>query len=105
MQQSESWRKDKRKTGERGYGWRWQKARATWLARPENVLCRFCKAQGRITPAILIDHVIPHRGDQKLFWDTTNWQPLCKPCHDVTKAALERGNGMPIGEDGWPIGN
>lgn len=24
----------------------------------------------------------PHRGDQKLFWDESNWQALCKPCHD-----------------------
>lgn len=21
-------------------------------------------------------------GDSKLFWDRTNWQSLCKPCHD-----------------------
>ena len=29
-----------------------------------------------------VDHIIPHRGDQKLFWDRNNWQALCKPCHD-----------------------
>ena len=23
-----------------------------------------------------------HRGDQELFWDMTNWQSLCKGCHD-----------------------
>jgi len=27
------------------------------------------------------DHIIPHRGDQALFWDETNWQRLCLPCH------------------------
>ena len=31
---------------------------------------------------LLLDHIIPHRGDQKLFWDEQNWQPLCKDCHD-----------------------
>ena len=22
------------------------------------------------------------RGDPKIFWDRSNWQPLCKKCHD-----------------------
>ena len=30
----------------------------------------------------LVDHIVPHRGDQALFWDEQNWQPLCKSCHD-----------------------
>ena len=30
----------------------------------------------------VIDHIIPHRGDPILFWDRSNWQPLCKDCHD-----------------------
>jgi 5-methylcytosine-specific restriction protein A len=28
-----------------------------------------------------IDHVIPHQGDVKLFWDRANLQALCRPCH------------------------
>ena len=32
--------------------------------------------------ATVVDHIIPHRGDQKLFWDQNNWQALCKSCHD-----------------------
>lgn len=24
-----------------------------------------------------------------LFWDVSNWQPLCKPCHDVVKQREE----------------
>ena len=27
------------------------------------------EAQGRVVPATVVDHVVPHRGDQKLFWD------------------------------------
>ena len=23
-----------------------------------------------------MDHIVPHRGDQKLFWNRGNWQPL-----------------------------
>ena len=29
------------------------------------------------------DHIVPHRGDMRLFWDESNWQPLCKRHHDV----------------------
>jgi 5-methylcytosine-specific restriction protein A len=38
--------------------------------------------QGRYTKATVVDHIKPHRGNQKLFWDEDNWQPMCKQCHD-----------------------
>ena len=85
----ESWRAGKT-TAQRGYGSRWQKARATFLSRPENVLCRMCSERGLMVLATVVDHVIPHRGDQALFWDTSNWQPLCRRCHDGRKQADER---------------
>ena len=66
---------------QRGYGAAWQKARLTFLAR--SPLCVTCEAQGRVTAATVVDHVIPHRGDQALFWDTGNWQSLCKHHHDA----------------------
>lgn len=65
---------------ERGYDSRWRKARARFLR--ANPLCEKCKQQGRLTPATVVDHVIPHRGDYHLFWDQGNWQALCKGCHD-----------------------
>jgi 5-methylcytosine-specific restriction enzyme A len=68
----------------RGYGPRWRRARAAYLAR--HPLCVRCKAVGRLAPAAVVDHVVPHRGDQRLFWDTSNWQGLCKPCHDAKTA-------------------
>lgn len=45
-------------------------------------LCAECRKLGRYTKATVVDHIVPHRGDQKLFWDRSNWQPLCKACHD-----------------------
>jgi 5-methylcytosine-specific restriction protein A len=30
----------------------------------------------------VVDHIVPHRGREQLFWDESNWQALCKPCHD-----------------------
>ena len=54
-----------------------------------------CQMRGcaRLEPnasLLVADHVTPHRGDQVLFWDETNLQTLCKPCHDRLKQAEER---------------
>ena len=43
----------------------------------------------RITATEVTDHVIPHKGDQALFWDHDNWQPACGWHHDVVKQRLE----------------
>ena len=74
----------------RGYGYKWQKARERFLS--ANPLCCYCQRKGLITSASVVDHIEPHRGNESLFWDESNWQPLCKPCHDVTKAR-EEGRG------------
>lgn len=65
---------------ERGYNTRWDKARKTFLARQP--LCAHCQANGKLTAATVVDHIVPHRGNQQLFWDRTNWQPLCTTCHN-----------------------
>jgi 5-methylcytosine-specific restriction protein A len=31
--------------------------------------------------ATILDHITPHRGIHRLFWDQDNWQGLCVPCH------------------------
>jgi 5-methylcytosine-specific restriction endonuclease McrA len=62
-------------------------------------LCRMCDAVGRVTPATVCDHIQDHKGDAALFWDRSNHQSLCKPCHDGPK----RTGRMGIGVDGWPV--
>lgn len=86
----------------RGYGSRWQKARATYLK--SHPLCVMCQAQGRTTAATVVDHIEPHRGDMTKFWDTNNWQALCKRCHDSHKQRQEKGGAM-VGcsTDGIPL--
>lgn len=70
-------------------------------ARP---LCALCTKLGKITPAVVVDHVKPHRGDQALFFDPTNLQSLCKPCHDGAKQQLEKsGTLRGCGLDGLPL--
>ena len=65
---------------ERGYDAKWRRARKLFLQR--HPLCANCLSQGVLTPATVVDHIVPHRGDHRLFWDEQNWQPLCKACHD-----------------------
>lgn len=80
----DSWRQGKNST-QRGYGYKWQQARAGYLAR--HPLCVHCQKAGRVEEATEVDHVIPHRGDMALFWDSSNWQALCKPCHSAKTAS------------------
>ncbi len=71
---------DRSSASVRGYDGRWNSARIHFLkAHP---LCVKCMEQGRLVKASVVDHIIPHRGDAKLFWDESNWQSLCKSCHD-----------------------
>ncbi len=96
-----SWRSGKT-TAERGYGGRWQKARERFLAK--HPLCAYCEREGKVTAASVVDHVVPHRGDQALFWQKENWQSLCATCHSSTKQQIEKTgiisgcdvNGAPI---------
>lgn len=64
----------------RGYDHRWQKARLSHIAK--SPLCVKCQANNRTQLATVVDHIIPHRGDYALFWDTDNWQSLCTTCHN-----------------------
>lgn len=72
---------------QRGYDGAWQKARKGYLAK--HPLCASCLRGGKYTPATVVDHIIPHRGDKNLFWDSENWQSLCKQCHDRKTARGE----------------
>jgi len=84
------------------YNARWN--RMSKAFRIKNPLCAYCVQIGKITRVDVVDHIVPHRGDVQLFWDQSNWQPLCKRCHDSVKAAEEaRGYAVGCGTDGLPI--
>lgn len=93
-------REPRRSASDRGYDPRWTRASRAFLARypycgmrPHHarpVLSR-CVDTGQFTTrATLTDHVVPHRGDPRLFWDEANWQALCRACHAI-KTAREPG--------------
>lgn len=73
---------------ERGYTTQWDHAaRAHRQAHP---LCVGCYEADKVRAATLVDHIIPHKGDQTLFWDRTNWQSACDHCGNAIKQQLER---------------
>ena len=64
----------------RGYGSKWQRVSKAYLRK--HPLCVMCLAKGRYVQATVVDHRVPHRGNYELMWSESNWQALCKSCHD-----------------------
>lgn len=77
-------------SAQRLYDGQWRIARAEYLRL--HPFCEGeCRLSGRVTLAYAVDHIVPHRGDSKIFWDRTNWQSLCQREHN-SKSARERLN-------------
>jgi 5-methylcytosine-specific restriction protein A len=76
---------DKRRPSarQRGYDTKWDKERVAFLKM--HPTCARCSS-----PAKVVDHIIPHRGDKGLFWSRSNWQPLCTRHHSGAKQSEER---------------
>ncbi len=72
----------RRATGhEKAYNYKWGKASKKY--RKHNPLCVSCQLSGRTSAASCVDHIIPHRGSDGLFWDKGNWCSLCWRCHSA----------------------
>lgn len=72
----------------------WRRASAEWLERfPFCVLCLMhCRINERAMSDtcgtqrhLIVDHIEPHRGNERLYWDRNNLQTLCRLCHDRDK--------------------
>ncbi|TCP43944.1 HNH endonuclease signature motif containing protein [Rhodovulum marinum] len=83
-------------------------------------LCRLCLKRGfandgSLTSAgapqsnprrrhVVADHIVPHKGDEALFYDPDNLQTLCPDDHDRNKQREEvKGFSEERGADGWPL--
>ncbi len=69
---------------------RWRRMRARHIRK--NPLCVVCARKGFVVQATEVDHIIPHRGDERLMWDEANLQSLCEP-HHSEKTTQEDGLG------------
>jgi len=73
------WEHGRPNSADRGYGHRWRKLRDFILARDQHC-CVPCRAEGRITPATHVDHIVPKA--QGGTDDETNLRSICKRHHD-----------------------
>lgn len=77
---------------QRGYSGKWDRESRAFLALPENRLC----ACGCGRPATVVDHRIAHKGDARLMWSRSNWQPMFGACNNRKAAKSEGGFGNPL---------
>jgi 5-methylcytosine-specific restriction protein A len=95
-----AWDHAKRSRHARGYGKEHEAIRAELLRTV--ILCEECTRQGRVTPGVIADHVIPlAKGGTG---DRSNYQLLCRSCASK-KDAIDRGakRRPRIALDGWPV--
>ena len=66
-----------------------------------NWLCEWCRAKGRLTPATVVDHIVPlARGGTD---DDSNTRNLCGIYHqDATAEQFGHPKRVRIGSSGWP---
>jgi 5-methylcytosine-specific restriction protein A len=69
---------------------RWRRERARFLRRQANLLCLYCLAEDRVTPATSVDHDPPHDGDRAKFYDQSTWRPSCVSCNSRRANARRR---------------
>ena len=77
------------------YGQRWIRLSTAFLK--QYPFCVWCAVHGKLNEgaieypsqrqrSLIVDHILPHKGNSTLFWDQGNWQTLCRyPCHDKVK--------------------
>ena len=70
----------------RGYDHKWRTLRNAHLK--ANPLCVMCLSFGKVERATVVDHIVPHKGDDELRLDPSNLQSLCT-WHHRQKTARE----------------
>jgi len=73
----------------RGYDSKWARESKAFLAALGNPLC----ACGCGRPADMVDHIRAPKGDMRLFWDRSNWQPYNGVCNRRKNIKSEGGFG------------
>lgn len=65
------------------YDGNWEKYRLKFLR--HNPTCYSCGSK-----ALVVDHIQPHKGDEKLFKKLDNHLPLCHKCHNTITALFDK---------------
>ena len=83
--------KHRRTPAERGYDAAWRRVRAAFLREHPLCECDDCRAgANRITPATVVDHIVPieEAPGLRLVW--SNLRAMAKACHD-RRTARDQG--------------
>jgi len=67
----------------------WKRIREEQLRKHPMCQCPHCMGHGLV--ANLVDHIEPHHGDMRRFFDKRNLQSMSKGCHDRYKQSQEKG--------------
>jgi 5-methylcytosine-specific restriction protein A len=84
----------------RGYGYKWQQARAYWLKLHPLCVDPYSDHGVRVVEGKHVDHIVPHGNDfstHGLFWSRSNWQTLCAECHSKKTSREDGGFGRYTG--------
>ena len=82
---------------QRGYNYRWHKARKQFLKQHPLCECEECTRLQRLLPANVVHHIIDHKGDYNLFWDQSNWLAMNKVCHDKhTRSEMNKNKAKKV---------
>lgn len=81
---------EKKETGRtKGYSVEWEKYR--WRFLHHNPRCYAC-GRDKTSMSIHIDHIVAHKGNEELFWNETNYIPLCHSCHSIVTGRYDKYN-------------
>lgn len=84
------------------YSTRWWKDRRKEQL-TEHPLCAVCEKLGFIRSATVVNHIVPHKGDEDLFYNGA-LESVCKKCHDSSIQSQERrGFSTACDLDGYPV--
>ncbi|MCK4817890.1 HNH endonuclease [bacterium] len=81
---------------ERGYGVWWRAYRKIYLIKNPFCVDPIGEHPGVVVAANVVDHIIAHKGNNKLFRDPSNHQAVCSHCNNVKAAKYEGGFGNKI---------
>ena len=78
---------------------RFRAMRMAWLT--DHPWCAECERQGRLNLADELDHVVPVSKRPDWFWRRSNWQSLCRRCHERKTASENKKKEMTPIEKKW----
>lgn len=93
-------RKPQASAHKRGYTQAWRVESKAFLKDHPFCECDECKGEDLLQLATCVDHIIPHRGDEVLFWERSNWQAMTSEHHSRKTAKEDGAFGHQVKERG-----